>query len=135
MEIDIEEMLSGVSMDSQEDGSTFCNMYTSNGIALTNTALCGLAVEDNLLEPLRNADFDDGYTQEAIECVCKNLYMHFRRPELHFCVDFPWLLRTGATAKGKRRQRRANLTDSSAGWSRLRFSQRHDCYYAPARLL
>ena len=35
MEIDMREMLSGVSMDAQEDGATFCNMYTSDGIALS----------------------------------------------------------------------------------------------------
>ena len=65
MEIDMEDMLSGVSMDAQEDGSTFCNMYTSGGIALTNTVLGGLAVEDNLLEALKNAEFGSGYSYEA----------------------------------------------------------------------
>jgi len=65
MEIDMKEMLSGVSMDAQEGDATFCNMYTSDGIALTNTVLGGLAVEDNLLEALRNAEFDPGYSHEA----------------------------------------------------------------------
>ena len=65
MEIDMQEMLSGVSMNAQEDSATFCNMYTSDGIALTNTVLGGLAVEDNLLEALRNAEFDPGYSHEA----------------------------------------------------------------------
>ena len=65
MEIDMKEMLSGVSMDAQEDGATFCNIYTSDGIALTDTVLGGLAVEDNLLEALRNADFDAGYSHET----------------------------------------------------------------------
>ena len=50
MEIDMDEMLSGVSMTAQKDGSTFCNMYTRDGIALTNTVLGGLAVEENLLD-------------------------------------------------------------------------------------
>ena len=65
MEIDMEEMLSGVSMDAQEDDATFCNMYTSGGIALTNTVLGGLAAEDNLLDALQNAEFDPGYSHEA----------------------------------------------------------------------
>ena len=65
MEMDMKEMLSGVSMDAQEDGATFCNIYTGDGIALTNTVLGGLAVEDNLLEALRNAEFDPGYSHEA----------------------------------------------------------------------
>ena len=66
MEIDMEEMLSGVSMAAQEDGSTFCNMYTSDGIALTNTVLGGLAVEDNLLEALVNAEYNPGYSYEKL---------------------------------------------------------------------
>ena len=32
MEIDMEDMLSGVSMNTQKHGATFCNMYTSKGI-------------------------------------------------------------------------------------------------------
>ncbi len=66
MEIDMDEMLSGVSMAAQEDGSTFCNMYTSDGIALTNTVLGGLAVEDNLLEALVNAEYNPGYSYEKL---------------------------------------------------------------------
>ena len=66
MEIDMDEMLSGVSMAAQKDGSTFCNMYTSDGIALTNTVLGGLAVEDNLLEALVNAEYDPGYSYEKL---------------------------------------------------------------------
>ena len=64
MEIDMKEMLSGVAMDVQESGATFCNIYTSDGIALSNTVLGGLAVEDNLLEAMRQANFEDGYTYE-----------------------------------------------------------------------
>ena len=53
MEIDMQEMLSGVSMQAQESGATYCNIYTSSGIALSNTVLGGLAMEDNLLEAMR----------------------------------------------------------------------------------
>ena len=42
MEIDMKEMLSGVSMDSDPDAATFCNIYTQSGIALSNTILDGL---------------------------------------------------------------------------------------------
>ena len=66
MEIDMDEMLSGVSMDAQENGATFCNIYTSDGIALTNTVLGGLAMEDNLLEALETADFESGYSHEGV---------------------------------------------------------------------
>ncbi len=65
MEIDMEEMLSGVSMDAQANGATFCNIYTIGVIALSNTVLGGLAVEDNLLEALKNAAYDPGYSYEA----------------------------------------------------------------------
>ena len=66
MQIDMEDMLSGVSMTAQEGGATFCNIYTSDGIALSNTILGGLAVEDNLLEALEKADFDAGYSYDAV---------------------------------------------------------------------
>ena len=65
MEIDMKEMLSGVSMNSQEDSATFCNIYTKEGIALSNTVLGGLAAEDNLLEALSGADFESGYSYES----------------------------------------------------------------------
>ena len=64
MEIDMDEMLSGVSMASGEDNTTFCNIYTHDGVALTDSILGGLAQEDNLIEAMRNADYDDGYSYE-----------------------------------------------------------------------
>ena len=64
MLIDMNEMLSGVSMSEQESGATFCNIYTSDGIALSNTILGGLAVEDNLLEAMQIAEFESGYSYE-----------------------------------------------------------------------
>ena len=66
MEIDMREMLSGVSLDAQAGGTTFCNMYTSGGIALTDTVLGGLAEEDNLLEALAHADYEPGYSHESV---------------------------------------------------------------------
>ncbi len=61
MEIDMDEMLSGVSMQAQTGGATFCNIYTDGGVALSNTVLGGLAMEDNLLDALKKAGFEDGY--------------------------------------------------------------------------
>ena len=66
MEIDMQEMLHGVSMSSDDNNSTFCNIYTHDGIALSNTVLGGLAVEDNLLEALKTAEFTNG-TYENVE--------------------------------------------------------------------
>ena len=57
MEIDMKEMLQGASMGAGVTDSTFCNIYTDTGVALSNTVLGGLAVEDNLLEALDNAEF------------------------------------------------------------------------------
>ena len=64
MEIDMDEMLSGVSMESSEDDATFCNIYTQEGVALSNTILGGLASEDNLLDAMKKAEFDDNYTYD-----------------------------------------------------------------------
>ena len=60
MEIDMDVMLQGVSMKSQDSETTFCNIYTSGGAALSNTVLGGLAVEDNLLEALSYAEYEEG---------------------------------------------------------------------------
>ncbi|MBQ6385657.1 MAG: response regulator [Lachnospiraceae bacterium] len=65
MEIDMQEMLAGVSMTSENEGSTFCNIYTTSGVALSNTVLGGLAVEDNLLQAMERAEYDRGYTYDA----------------------------------------------------------------------
>ena len=68
MEIDMAEMLSGVSMETRTDGTTFCNIYTSDGVALTNVVLGGLAEEDNLLEALKSrAEFEDGSSYEQVK--------------------------------------------------------------------
>ncbi|MBR1584032.1 MAG: response regulator [Clostridia bacterium] len=66
MEIDMREMLAGVSMQAEENGATFCNIYTSTGVALSNTVLGGLAVEDNLLEAMARATYEKGYSYEAL---------------------------------------------------------------------
>ena len=65
LEIDMDNMLAGVSMTSQS-GATFCNLYTSEGNALTDTVLGGLAVEDNLLEALEKADFEGNATAKSV---------------------------------------------------------------------
>lgn len=65
MEIDMKEMLAGASIGSTSEEATFCNIYTKDGIALSNTVLGGLAVEDNLLNALENAEFEKGYSYDA----------------------------------------------------------------------
>ena len=66
-EQDMDVMLQGVSMTSQDSDTTFCNIYTSDGVAMTDTVLGGLAAEDNLLEALGHADYDEGYSLEKVK--------------------------------------------------------------------
>ena len=67
MEIDMEQMLENISLQSNSNNTTFCNVYTSTGSTLTNMVLGGLANEDNLLEALNNANFEEGYNIETIQ--------------------------------------------------------------------
>ncbi len=73
MEINMDVMLQGVSVSSNMNESTFCNLYSNTGIALSNTILGGLAVEDNLLEALSHAEFDEGYSYEQVLNDFQNL--------------------------------------------------------------
>ena len=64
MAIDMEEMLAGISMTTHTGNATFCNIYTENGLALTDSVLGGLAMEDNLLDAMRIAVFEPPYSYE-----------------------------------------------------------------------
>ena len=69
MEIDMKVMLAGASMDSGSDGATFCNIYTRNGIALSNTILGGLSADDNLLDAMKDAEYENGYSYTTfVDC-------------------------------------------------------------------
>ena len=65
MSINMAEMLSGISMTTNTGDATFCNLYTINGAALTDSVLGGLAMEDNLLEAMRTAVFEEPYSYDA----------------------------------------------------------------------
>ena len=65
MEIDMQVMLAGASMDANNEGATFCNIYTSDGVALSNTVLGGLSIEDNLLAAMQHAVFEKGYSYDG----------------------------------------------------------------------
>ncbi len=67
MEIDMARMLNNISLQSGNQNNTFCNIYTMDGISLTNVVLGGLAGEDNLLEALEHADFQRGSTFAAMK--------------------------------------------------------------------
>ena len=66
MEMSMEQMLHGVSMESSEDDATFCNLYTSDGYPLSNAVLGGFAVEDNLFDAMEHAEFDSGYSLDKV---------------------------------------------------------------------
>ena len=72
MEIDMDTMLDGVSLLSDNNGTTFCNIYTKDGTALTNMVLGGLASEDNLLSALERAEFENGGSAEKVREDYKN---------------------------------------------------------------
>ena len=71
-EISMEKMLEGVSVRSDNNATTFCNIYTRDGVALTNVVLGGLSSDDNLLVALEDAVFDKGYSKEAMINDFKN---------------------------------------------------------------
>ncbi|MCR5094931.1 MAG: response regulator [Lachnospiraceae bacterium] len=67
MEIDMKEMLQGISIHSQNSSTTFSNIYTTDGVALTDMILGGLAEEDNLITALETADYEKGYSYEKVK--------------------------------------------------------------------
>ncbi len=65
IEIDMQVMLQGVSMQTQNSEATYCNIYTRDGVALSNAILGGSAVENNLLKAMEHADFEEGYSLQT----------------------------------------------------------------------
>ena len=66
MAIDMDEMLAGVSMDAQASSTTFSNLYTAEGEALTRQVLGGQSPETNLFDALAKVTFDEGYSYEQV---------------------------------------------------------------------
>ncbi len=58
IEIAMTNMIDMVSLQTDNNKTTFCNIYTQKGVALTNLVLGGLAQEDNLLDAMKNATYD-----------------------------------------------------------------------------
>ena len=76
VEIDMDEMLEGLSIHSDASGVTFCNLYTLTGESLTDMVLGGLANEDNLLEAMEHAECEKGYSLEKMISDFKNKEAH-----------------------------------------------------------
>ena len=67
IEISMDQLLEGVSLKTDNSNTTFCNIYTEDGVALTNLVLGGLASEDNLLEAMGNANFIEGESLDGMK--------------------------------------------------------------------
>ena len=67
IEIDMNRLLEGVSIQSDANGATFCNLYYENGIPLTGVVLGGLSSDSNLLLSLRDAEFASRSSLAQIE--------------------------------------------------------------------
>ncbi len=67
MEIDMDVLLEGLSLQSDANGVTFCNLYDRTGISLTNVVLGGLSSSANLLDALSAAEFEEGSSLEQAE--------------------------------------------------------------------
>ena len=70
--INMDDMLAGVSMTTNTGDATFCNIYADNGKALTNAVLGGLAEEDNLLDAMKIAVFENPYSYDQFVEDFKN---------------------------------------------------------------
>ncbi|MCR5733408.1 MAG: response regulator [Lachnospiraceae bacterium] len=67
IEIDMDVFLEALSLKSDTNNTTFCNIYTCDGKALTDLVLGGLSSDDNLLEAIKKASFEDGETYETVQ--------------------------------------------------------------------
>lgn len=67
MEIDMNRMLDSVSLQVSSNNTTFCNIYTKDGVPFTNIILGGRSSEKNLLDAMANAHFEKGYSAEKIK--------------------------------------------------------------------
>lgn len=60
IEMDVARMISAISLQTDNNNTTFVNLYTSDGMTFTNLVLGQLLSEKNLLVALEQADFDKG---------------------------------------------------------------------------
>ena len=67
MEIDMDVLLEGLSIQSDTNATTFCNLYYEDGTSLTGMVLGGLSPEPNLMDALAHAAFRSGSSLEQIQ--------------------------------------------------------------------
>ncbi len=67
MQLDLQQMLAGISLQSLNNNTTYCNLYYKNGSALTDVVLGGLSKEANLLDALDSAQFEANLTLDDVK--------------------------------------------------------------------
>ena len=66
-EMNMDQMMAGISMISQKDNITFTNIYSPDGYALSSMVLGGKAAEDDLFGALSHATLAEGYSVEKMK--------------------------------------------------------------------
>ncbi len=66
-EMNMDQMMAGISMISQKDNITFTNIYSPDGYALSSMILGGKAAEDDLFGALSHAMLVEGYSVEKMK--------------------------------------------------------------------
>ena len=66
IEVDIHRMLDSLSLQTDSNSTTFCNLYYEDGTSLTDMVLGGQAETSNLLTALRGAEFSGGSSVEQM---------------------------------------------------------------------
>ena len=67
MEINISRLLEGVSLQSDSNGASFCNIYTKEGLSLKGMVLGGLDNEENFFTAMKDATFNEGFSIEKLK--------------------------------------------------------------------
>ena len=66
MEIDMDVLLEGLSIQTDANATTFCNLYYEDGTSLTGVVLGGLSSDRGLMDALAQAEFTGGGSLERI---------------------------------------------------------------------
>ena len=67
VEIDINRMLEAISLQTTGNNTTFCNLYTNDGSALTGIVLGGRSGAKNLFSAMERAKFEQGYSIDKMK--------------------------------------------------------------------
>ena len=112
IELSMSKFLEGILLHTTASEMTFFNLYYTNGESLTEAVLGGLDSGTNLLDALKEAEFDAGYSREQVVFDFENLRggmasftyrgvkeMLFYRPVKHTGWTLTYLIREGKIAE------------------------------------